>query len=274
MNMPAYKTDLSKLPVLFQGYQPCCVEAALTAAVEYYYLMKTGTYTPLSFRFLAALTAAKDGINYVQGGTSLEVAFEVAKTVGICTADTYPNDIAISPTEFVELPLIPQEAYAEAANFKIPGYQMLTDLTWDTLNQAIQANKLVLTALYLDKDWYLSNVPNSNPLPLPPPMGMTDPSLSKHMTLSYGFDTNYRYVRNSFGNTFGENGDGYYGPDYQPYIFGAGVILDPIFQTVAEDVQELATEVQNIQPTEPTAPQQESLAQEVIEDVEKIIEAI
>lgn len=268
------QTDLSKLPVLMQGFQPCCTEAALVANIEFYYLLKTGVYTPLSFRFLAALTAAEDMVNYQTSGTSLAVALQIAKEVGVCTAATYPNDITLYPMQFVDTTQIPQAAYTEAANFKIPDFLVLTDTSWEGINNAIAQYKLVLTGLYLNKDWYLSSVPNSNPLPLPPPMGMTDPSISKHMTLSSGSDSKNRYGRNSFGTTFGQNGDFYYTEAYQPYIFSGAVILDPVIQSIQQQATQLADEVAKFNPNSPTAPQQISLISKVIGDIEKEIDLI
>lgn len=269
----SYQTDLSKLPVVMQGYQPCCVEASLAAYLEYKLLIKTGIYTPLSFRYLATKTAAIDGINYASSGTSLAVALQVLKTIGICTAATYSNDIQVSPTEFVMPSLIPAGADDEAANYKIFDYKILEDITWENLNAAIDEYKLVLTGLYLDKEWYLSSTPNSNPLPLPPPLGMTDPSISKHMTLSYGYDSTNRYVRNSFGNTFGNNGNGYYTQAYQSYIFSAAVILDPV-EEVQQQVTQVAQAVDKINPTAPTASKQENLIEEAIEFIEEEIKQL
>lgn len=271
----SYKTDLSKLPVLMQGFQPCCVEAAVCAYMEYYFLMKTGIYTPLSFRYLATLTAQKDGINYVTGGTNLAVALQIAKDTGVCTEATYPSNITISPSEFVMPSLIPQAAHDEAASHKIPDFKILEDITWAGINAAIQEYKLVLIGLYLDKEWYLSNVPNVNPLPLPPPLGMTDPSISKHMTLSYGFDANYRYMRNSFGTTFGNAGDGYYTHAYQPYIFSGAVIIDPsVLQIATAQLSQVATDISKVDPASPQAPQEENLIEEVLEKVEEEIETV
>lgn len=272
--MISYKTDLSKLPVLMQGFQPCCAEASTTAYVEFLNLLKTGIYTPLSFRYLASKTAALDGVNYASSGTSLAVALSVLKETGICTAATYPNDITLSPEAFIDPSSIPSGADAEAANWKIPDFKILTDTSWDGINAAIQEYKLVISGIYLDKEWYLSNTPNSNPLPLPPPMGMTDPSISKHSILAYGFSDQYRYVRNSFGNTFGQNGDGWIGKEYQPYVFSGAVILDPILQTIEQQVTQLATEVAKIDPQSPTAPKQESLVQKAVDLIEQEIEDI
>jgi hypothetical protein len=260
---PSYKTDLSMIPVIMQGSQPCCAEAAITAMVEFYFYLKTGVYTPLSFRFLAALTAAKDGVAYAQSGTSPMVAFSILVETGICTAATYPNDITLTDAQFIDLSQIPAAAYTEAANYKIPGFQMLTDLRWESINAAIAKYQLVMTSLYLDKDWYLSSVPNSNPLPLPPPTGNTDPSLSRHATVSFGYDPSFRYVRNSFGTTFGQNGDGYYGPDYQPWIFAAGYIPD------METVQ--ATAILDKVEHSTTIPAAQTVLQEVVETVEKAL---
>ena len=40
---------------------------------------------------------------------------------------------------------------------KLPAFEIMTDITWDAVNAAIEAHELVLTGLSLDKEWYLSS---------------------------------------------------------------------------------------------------------------------
>lgn len=263
--MQPYQTDISSIPVIMQGFQPCCVEASLVMMLEYYYWLKTGTYTKLSFRFLAALTAQSDGVNYAASGTSLAVAARIAADTGVCTAATFPNEITLVDGSFIDTTQIPAAAYEEAANFKLPSdFVVMENISWESINAAIEKYRLVLTCLYIDKDWYLSNVPNSNVLPLTPPSSWTDPSISKHATVSYGFDETNRYVRNSFGTTFGNAGNAYYTSVYQPFIYGGLYIPElatlqatQILDTVKEDVS--------------VSPQAESIIQEIEQDIEKVL---
>lgn len=223
-----YKTDISNLTQLFQGERAACVEHAITKAVMYYVYKTTGKVVTLSPRFLAALTVKADGFP-LSNGTSLLNALKMAQKYGICEDSFFPNDVDLSDEEYCDLTKITPEAYANALQYKIDSYAFLSDLSSNGLNHAINQNGIVIVGMHICASWW-TNIKGAiswlaaDLLPLRP-CAANDPTDSNHAFDLYGYDTNYKYLDNSFGLTWGNNGNGYFGANDIPEIYEACTLL-------------------------------------------------
>ena len=111
----------------------------------------------------------------------------------------------------------------------------LNDLSFDGIKKAIYENGLVLLGVHVGNEWWTA--PNGNSswqeadiLPLRPPKVR----ISGHAILAYGYDENYIYFRNSFGSTWGREGDGYFGANYASQVYEGWIFKDLAPEVVAE----------------------------------------
>lgn len=286
---PSYKTDLTGMPVFMQYQQPDCVENGVTYAKEYFDFKQSGTVTDLSRRSLVIPTVAQDGIPYDEG-TSLQTALNVAHNQGIAEASLFPDDHTMTVDAFVTGP-IPPAAVSNALTHKIASYAFVTDLSQVGLQNAIYQNGLVLIGIDIDDAWWTSKTgetswAKSDILPIRPPTGTstTDATYSRHIVALYGYDEQYFYFVNWWSNQWAsdlvngnlgtDGGFGYFGINDLPSIYEAATIVDLTpdqITAIKQDLQQVTVEVQDIDPVSPTAPQQESLIEEVIEEIEKLI---
>lgn len=285
----SFKTDLTGMPVFMQSEQPDCVENGVTYVKTYFDFKQSGVVTDFSRRSLVIPTVAQDGIPYDEG-TSLQTALNVAHNQGISEAQYFSDDHTMTTEAFVTGP-VPPAAVVNALTHKISSYAFVTDLTQAGLQSAIYQNGLVLIGIDIDNAWWTSKTgetswAKSDILPIRPPTGtaITDTTYSRHIVALYGYDEQYFYFVNWWSNQWAsdlvngnlgtDGGFGYFGINDLPSIYEAATLVDITPEQIAalkQDTQQLATKIQNIDPVSPTAPQQESLIEEIIQDIEEII---
>jgi hypothetical protein len=226
-----YFTDLSKIPVLMQSHQPACVSHVTSAGMMF---QDNGAYSfDYSPRFLHALCKKEDGVPD-QDGTYYRQAFKEAQTYGVADNAQFPNDVALPLADYKDASLIPKSAYDVAKDRKIKSYVMLTDLSFAAIKQAIYQNKLVLLGVKLGQEWWtatngITSWLPADILPLRPPASI----VSGHAVLAYGYDEKYIYIRNSWSTDWGQNGTGYFGIEYNPFIQEAWTFMDLAPEVVA-----------------------------------------
>jgi len=247
---PSYFTDISTLPVLYQGKQPACIAHATASGMM---VLDNGAYSwDYSPRFLYALCKKDDGFN--GDGTYYRQALKEAQQYGVCDNSQFANDVTVVTPVYDDYKLIPMQAYTTAKQRLVKSYVAVTDLSFQGIKDAIYQNKVVLLGLRVGKEmWTAPNGQTSwaatDVLPLRPPATV----VSGHDVMAYGFDENYIYFRNSFGATWGANGNGMFSKNYLPYVQEGWTFMD------------LAPEVVTI------LTQQVSLAQKVVMLLKQLI---
>ena len=198
-----YSTDLSDIPVLFQGQQPACVWHAVAT-----FVMKMGDSNTKDAcpRYGYALSKKIDGIPEAEGTYPRTALLDVLRVDGICDNKQFPNNVNLPKNEYKDWTKITPEAYDLGEERQIKSAARLFDLSFDGIKRAIYANKLLLGTMR----WENQSGPQ---------IKITNPNTElQHEVVFCGYDKDYIYFRNSFGNSWGDNGDGWFGADYVPYI--------------------------------------------------------
>lgn len=245
--LDTYKTDISSLPQLYQGQRSACVEHAIAKAIMYYVYKTTEKVVTLSPRFLAALTVKADGFP-LSNGTSLLNALKMAQKYGICEDKYFPNNVDLSDDEYCDLTKITPEAYVNALQYRIDSYAFLSDLSSNGLKHAIYQNGIVIVGMHICASWWTSvkgviSWLAADILPLRPCSNPKDSTNSNHAHDLYGYDPYYIYNDNSFGLTWGNNGNGYFAANDVPYIYEAVTLLFLSSEQIAE--QKKASDIVN-----------------------------
>lgn len=226
-------TFFSSFPWFMQGTQPSCVAHGVTFALMYNIWKSTGKVVVLSPRFLYAICKQNDGIPD-QDGTLVKVAFEMAKKYGICEERFFTNNVGLTLADYKDASKIPQEAYQNALQYKLPDYKQITDMSLLGLNKAIYQNDVVLIGMKMCDNWWKredgvdSWLPNDI-LPLRPPSAK-DPVTGAHVIALYSYGQ-FHHLTNWWSNRWGYQGKGWYGVNDLPSVYEAFVIVGKCIPT-------------------------------------------
>jgi hypothetical protein len=214
------------LPVLMQSKQPACVGHGVAWALMQKELVRDGSFKLLSARFLYALCKKYDGIP--GEGTSIATALWVAENIGVCEDQYFPNDVSLDPHAYIDLSLIPPEAYENAKLHKSKTHKWVTDLSFNGLRNAIFQNDVVIIGMDISDAWWTApdgRVSWAAPdiLPLRPPRPMT----SRHCVDLYCYNTEEKLdgLWNSWSEAWGNKGTAFFYGNELPYIYQAAVIF-------------------------------------------------
>lgn len=230
---PAYKTDISALPIFNQQKLSDCVENGITYIKKYHEYKTTGQILDLARRSLVIPTVQMDGFPLSQG-TSIQDALYQGHKKGISETQYISDDHSLPESVFVSPASLTSAAQANALTHTIYSYAFVSDLSVNSLKNAIYQNGLVAIGATINQNWWTSKSGTvtwnaSDILPIRPPLThdpKIDPSLSGHLFVLYGYDEQYFYFVNSFGDTWGEKGTGYFKMDEVPFIYEAAAIVD------------------------------------------------
>ena len=194
--------------VLHQQKTPSCVAHSVATVVRLYHFYKTGQWIDFSPRFLDALAKTQDGLG-VNDGAYPRMMMSLAAKYGCATTATVPNLTALSNAQYRDKKVLTPEAYAEALKYKIPGYvRVLSDAK--SLRRATYFYGAV-SVLYRigcelwNPSWDASNVD---------PMRTPGTIVSGHQMTLNGWSTDkLNIIRNSWGTTWGTNGETHYDKD-------------------------------------------------------------
>lgn len=186
-----YKTDISWIPVFDQKKIGSCVGHAHAIVHIYNEYKETGIKRRFSPRYLYALSKKIDGV--LSEGTYPRVMAKIQTEKGCATEDTVENNCEITHAEYIniqETDKIKEDAYP----YRIGGYTD-TGITPDELKQAIYQNGVV--PMTISVKGYRNPIKKGN--------------LGYHRICLYGYDNNNKfYYRNSWGEKWGNGGDGYF----------------------------------------------------------------
>ena len=202
-------TNIANLPVLNQLNNGSCVGHAVALAVAYYDEKETLELTNPSPRFIYGLAKRIDGLPTSEG-TYPRVAGQITKLYGCATENTLVNDSKLPHGEYITFDLS-EAILKDAKPRKIGGYAFASS-NIDELKNAIINNGVVCVSLTVGK-WNNSPVkPGTN---------------GRHYILVYGYNGNRFYFRNSWGNRWGDQGEGYFlWEDHKDTIADIMVITD------------------------------------------------
>lgn len=213
----SFTTNLAQIPPLMQGLIPDCVENAVTFVKMYYDYKKTGIVPDLSAWFLFNISSPSEN------GTSLKLALEEARTVGIAERKFIPDPDTTIPYNGIKV-YPNSQAIANAASHKISAYAYTTNMKSLNLNALISQFGLVIVGMTIDNKWWLPSWDNLL-MPLTPPSS-NSATLSDHCDILFGYNGQIHSVRNSWSALWGNGGDGTISADYINSIYELAVLTD------------------------------------------------
>ncbi len=227
---PATHPRAVQLPYYYQGKRPAC-GAHAGASFKVFLNRRDGTNTTEDDtpRYLW-INIKRDGTSPSDGTTMLQI-FKSLQKYGADTFEPLENNVFLDDASYASLSPINQTMLQYGQNNRIDSYAFLTDLSFNGIKQSINdfgavlllinANAQMWTAKNGETSWAEKDV-----LPLRPPTAAY-PVVDGHFILADSYDENYIYGVNSFGQTWGRNGDFYFGPEYASQILEAGIAHNP-----------------------------------------------
>lgn len=214
------------LPYYFQGKRPACGAHAGTSLKVF--LNRSDRTNPDENDTPRALwiNIKRDGTS-PSDGTDMATIFKTLQTYGAVSFEPLKNDVTYDDNDYAALKFLTQPMETQGSMNKIQSYAYLTDLSFNGIKQGIDSFGAVL--LLINANAQMWTAPNgetswaeSDVLPLRPPTAEY-PVIDGHFILATYYDEQYIYGPNSFGTTWGREGDFYFGSEYIPQILEAGI---------------------------------------------------
>ena len=157
----SFHIDFSNVPDLYQRkIGACTTHAAAEMRIAREIRLK-GQLKRYSPRFTYAMAKTTDGLPADEQGTYTVMPFKIGVKFGFATEDTVPNDTTLDFNAYVynrDIRKIPEAAFKEAADNRIPGYVQIGSFNAITESQIKQGlmHSLdgVKTCLPVGKEWY------------------------------------------------------------------------------------------------------------------------
>lgn len=222
-------TDLNQLgPVMMQGTTPSCVSHAWAMLMKLWWFRQTGEVVDFSPRFLDILSAESD--IPLDGGRRPRTVAKIAVQYGCCTTTTLPNNVNLSLTEYRSKSAISQEAIAEAAKYRIPGY-VRVPADSQSIRQGILMYGALSGLFSVGDELWLPSWADADIDPLRTPQTIID---GHELVLKGWSDSTMNTVRNHWSAAWANKGEAKYDQQkWSPYISEAWAIAQ-----IPQDVQE------------------------------------
>lgn len=225
--LSAYRyNQVDGYPVLMQAFEPACVAHSIVLLVQDYFFKKTGKVINFSARWIDVLMKTVDQ-QPIDGGAIPQIGFKLLAKYGCATEETVPNNTSLPIATYRDRAILTDAAYAEAAQYKIPGYIRIgTDPA--SLRNAIYFFGLVSTLKNIGQEWYtaLNGVDSYAPSDIDP---LRTPArvISGHQTTDFGWNGNMNKLRNSWSPTWDIKGNADYDVfAWQPFMREAWAIAE------------------------------------------------
>jgi hypothetical protein len=259
-----------RLTALMQSFSPECGGFSLAQLVNFIAVLKKGAApTELSGSFSYAYEKTVDGYPH-DDGTTISAIGLAGSRVASCLKTLFPDDgdPALNPTGEKISPwadATPQ-AITDAVTRLLGSPFLLDDLSIEGIHQACFENSAVILELQLGNEWYTSTSGEetwdaAEILPIRPPAKVID----SHFVLVAPYDepNDRTWFINSSSPQWAQNGFGYFGWNYAPFI-KSGIAFKAIPPSVSAVIQNPAV------PPE-TKP---ALIQQILTDIEAAIALI
>lgn len=159
---PSFHIDYSKVPDLYQRKIGACTAHAAVEVVTKREHRLTGAVKKYSPRFPYTMSKIEDGlVDKTEQGTFPVMPLKMGVKYGFATETTMPNDTTLSFDEYIyhrNITNIPQAAFAEASENRIPGYAQVGkfySVSEAQLKQAlINSQDGVKTCLPVGTEWW------------------------------------------------------------------------------------------------------------------------
>lgn len=163
----------------------------------------------------------------IDSGTTLLAIMQTLQKTGVCDLSLLPNNPYISETDFADPSVITSAMNDSAANNKISNYAFQWSPSFQDIKTAIYNHKAVILLMRVGAEFWtsangVSSWAEKDILPLSPNFPIT----SGHFVLAYGYDENYIYFINSWSDTWGRKGIGYFAENYAGRVEELGTVID------------------------------------------------
>lgn len=202
-----YTLDISKVPVYNQGHLGSCTANAIACAYQYDEIkQKEKDENTPSRLFIYYNERAMEGTVNSDSGAQIRDGIKTINQTGVCDESLWPYDI----TKFAEKPS--ENCYQAAENNKAVTYTRVLQ-TLSQLKLALDAGFPVVFGVSVYSSFESEKAAETGVIPLPQP---DEKLLGGHAITMYGYDEeNKQFLfRNSWGNEWGQNGDGRIPYDY------------------------------------------------------------
>lgn len=164
----------------------------------------------------------------IEDGTDIRSIFKsITKNLGAVDFDLYGNDVSLPSAEYAKT--LTAALRKAGVKYTGDGYGFINDLSFDGLKQFITDHGPTIVLMRVSaRFWTAANGRISwsekDILPLAPASARF-PIVSGHFVVAHSFDEENIYFINSFGETWGRKGHGYFGADYMPFVNDAGALF-------------------------------------------------
>jgi C1A family cysteine protease len=204
---------LKMSPVVEQGKLGSCTANAIASGLKEYLLLKTGeALIRLSRLFLYYFERELEGTIDEDSGAEIRDGMKVLQKIGVCPEVLWPYVIQI----FDKKPS--KQADKAAAQYKISAYHRIEDL--DELKVALSEDHPVVFGFEVYESFESDQVAKTGIVSLP---AADEHLLGGHAVLAVGYDDSKGWVivRNSWGETWGDQGN-----FYMPYDVFNKLVMD------------------------------------------------
>lgn len=286
-NFPQTKAKPVNRTHYFQGKQAACGAHAGVALVDSLMLQQGVTAIPNHTPRDLWIEIKTDG-TAVSDGTTMDRIFAELKSVGVIPFEPLENNVTYDPADYAEMDVITSSIKEQEGKNLIESYAYPTDLSFNGIKQAIDNfGAVILLIDVCERFWTAANGVTSwaakDILPLAPPSAAF-PVVDGHFIVLDYYDEQYLYGPNSFGTTWGLDGDLQMGINYMPFVLEMGIVRLPatvqavsqvtpqVLDTVAQSipqVQNAIGQLQNLPQAEKI--QHETMIQEWIDDLKALL---
>lgn len=209
------------LTIEAQHQQPACGAHAGCELAEGFYNLRTGNNIRLSPEYLWKRIKLIDGFP-ISDGTNMLSIMKALQKYGICEADLMSNNTLDSLEDYASPSTLTNTEDSNANLYKIYTYAFQWSPSFQDIKLAIYNHKFVIGLLRVGAEFWTPSWAEKDILPLK----SSFPISSGHFVTFFGYDTDYLYFYNHWGNTWGRMGIGYFGEDYASRVLEIGTAID------------------------------------------------